>query len=132
MYNIPATSSLFLIMPTEFHFACTGLHCPTGVSGEIQVFGALDYWLRLRVPMEQAIRLYKERVKALGYINSTVKDQIQVLLVLITLLKKYCVCLPCAQRFRYTVCSRSSVSFTCPWRIVFIPLVQFQLTHVTV
>ncbi|KAK3526047.1 hypothetical protein QTP70_012811 [Hemibagrus guttatus] len=48
-----------------------------GVSGEIQVFGALDYWLRLRVPMEQAIHLYKERVRALGYINSTVKDQMQ-------------------------------------------------------
>ncbi|XP_062847506.1 protein fantom isoform X2 [Trichomycterus rosablanca] len=46
-----------------------------GVIGEIQVFGTLDYWLRLRVPMEQAIRLYKERVKALSYINSSFKDQ---------------------------------------------------------
>ncbi|MCJ8735878.1 hypothetical protein PDJAM_G00252510 [Pangasius djambal] len=50
-----------------------------GVSGEIQVFGTLDYWLRLRVPMEQAIRLYKERVKALGYLNFSGKDQIQAL-----------------------------------------------------
>ncbi|XP_027029023.2 protein fantom isoform X1 [Tachysurus fulvidraco] len=48
-----------------------------GVSGEIRVFGTLDYWLRLRVPMEQAIRLYKERVKAVGYINTNVKDQSQ-------------------------------------------------------
>ncbi|XP_051546298.1 protein fantom [Myxocyprinus asiaticus] len=44
-----------------------------GVSEEIQVFGTLEYWLKLRVPMEQAIRLYKERVKALGYINTGMK-----------------------------------------------------------
>ncbi|XP_053497206.1 protein fantom isoform X3 [Ictalurus furcatus] len=48
-----------------------------GVSGEIRVFGTLDYWLRLRVPMEQAIRLYKERDKALGYLSSSGKDQSQ-------------------------------------------------------
>lgn len=31
---------------------------------------SVEYWLRLRVPMEQALRLYKERTKALGYITS--------------------------------------------------------------
>uniref|UniRef100_A0A672QFY7 C2 domain-containing protein n=1 Tax=Sinocyclocheilus grahami TaxID=75366 RepID=A0A672QFY7_SINGR len=45
-----------------------------GVTDEIQVFGALEYWLKLRVPMEQAIRLYKERVKALGYLNTSTSD----------------------------------------------------------
>ncbi|XP_065064438.1 protein fantom-like [Rhopilema esculentum] len=30
----------------------------------------LEYWIRLRVPMEQALRLFKERSKALGYITS--------------------------------------------------------------
>uniref|UniRef100_A0A673G6M1 RPGRIP1 like n=1 Tax=Sinocyclocheilus rhinocerous TaxID=307959 RepID=A0A673G6M1_9TELE len=30
--------------------------------------------LKLRVPMEQAIRLYKERVKALGYLNTSMRD----------------------------------------------------------
>uniref|UniRef100_A0A9J8CNW2 RPGRIP1 like n=1 Tax=Cyprinus carpio carpio TaxID=630221 RepID=A0A9J8CNW2_CYPCA len=45
-----------------------------GVTAEIQVFGALEYWLKLRVPMEQAIRLYKERVKALGYLNTSMRD----------------------------------------------------------
>uniref|UniRef100_A0A673H5K1 C2 domain-containing protein n=1 Tax=Sinocyclocheilus rhinocerous TaxID=307959 RepID=A0A673H5K1_9TELE len=45
-----------------------------GVTDEIQVFGALEYWLKLRVPMEQAIRLYKERVKALGYLNTSMRD----------------------------------------------------------
>jgi len=33
-------------------------------------FAVLEYWLRLRVPMEQALRLYKERSKALGYMTS--------------------------------------------------------------
>ncbi|KAL1247936.1 hypothetical protein QQF64_023312 [Cirrhinus molitorella] len=51
-----------------------------GVTDEIQVFGTLEYWLKLRVPMEQAIRLYKERVKALGYLNTSMRDS-QVLTV---------------------------------------------------
>lgn len=33
-------------------------------------FATLEYWVRLRVPMDQAIRLYRERCKALGYMNS--------------------------------------------------------------
>ncbi|XP_056101710.1 protein fantom [Rhinichthys klamathensis goyatoka] len=45
-----------------------------GVTDAIQVFGTLEYWLKLRVPMEQAIRLYKERVKALGYLNTSARD----------------------------------------------------------
>ncbi|BFZ12751.1 hypothetical protein BsWGS_15789 [Bradybaena similaris] len=42
----------------------------TGVAdGETGIgYGTIDYWVRLRVPMEQALRLYKERTKALGYI----------------------------------------------------------------
>lgn len=32
--------------------------------------GVLEYWARLIVPVDQAFRLYKERVKALGYIAS--------------------------------------------------------------
>ncbi|XP_036431859.1 protein fantom isoform X3 [Colossoma macropomum] len=48
-----------------------------GVSGDIQAFGTLDYWLRLRVPIEQAIRLYKERAKALGFLSSSLRDQSQ-------------------------------------------------------
>lgn len=52
-----------------------------GVTDEIQVFGTLEFWLKLRVPMEQAIRLYKERVKALGYLNTSMRDS-QVLLTI--------------------------------------------------
>lgn len=77
--------------------------CLLGVNGESRVFGTLDYWLRLRVPMEQAIRLYKEKVKALGYLGFSNKDQNQVLLVLNVLLNKYCVfssCTHCSQHRR--------------------------------
>ncbi|XP_063169266.1 protein fantom isoform X2 [Candoia aspera] len=46
-----------------------------GVGSEIQNYGTVEYWVRLRVPMDQAIRLYKERAKALGYIAANLKDQ---------------------------------------------------------
>ncbi|XP_028813484.1 protein fantom [Denticeps clupeoides] len=50
-----------------------------GVIEDVHLFGTLEYWLRLRVPMEQAIRLYKERSKALGYLSSSLRDEHQVL-----------------------------------------------------
>ena len=57
----------------------SGVHCCfSGVTGEVQAFGSVDYWARLRVPMEQAIRLYKERVKALGYLSSANAEDRQV------------------------------------------------------
>jgi len=34
------------------------------------VFGTLEYWARLIVPVDEAFRLYKERTKALGYLAS--------------------------------------------------------------
>uniref|UniRef100_A0A670YPC6 RPGRIP1 like n=1 Tax=Pseudonaja textilis TaxID=8673 RepID=A0A670YPC6_PSETE len=43
--------------------------------GQIQNYGTVEYWVRLRVPMDQAMRLYKERAKALGYIAANLKDQ---------------------------------------------------------
>lgn len=48
------------------------------MAGEVQSFGSVEYWVRLRVPMEQAIRLYKERVKALGYLSSAFNAEQQV------------------------------------------------------
>uniref|UniRef100_A0A674I2R2 RPGRIP1 like n=1 Tax=Terrapene triunguis TaxID=2587831 RepID=A0A674I2R2_9SAUR len=45
-----------------------------GNGGHIPNYGTVDYWVRLRVPMDQAIRLYKERSKALGYITSNLKE----------------------------------------------------------
>uniref|UniRef100_A0A8C5AEI7 C2 domain-containing protein n=1 Tax=Gadus morhua TaxID=8049 RepID=A0A8C5AEI7_GADMO len=41
-----------------------------GVSGEVQCFGSLEFWMRLKVPMQQTLRLYRERLSALGYINT--------------------------------------------------------------
>lgn len=42
-----------------------------GVRGDSEKYGTIEYWFRLRVAMAQAIRLYKERAKALGYITSS-------------------------------------------------------------
>jgi protein fantom len=38
---------------------------------DIGTFGAIEYWVRLRVPMEQAFRLLKEKMKAQGYLVTT-------------------------------------------------------------
>ncbi|XP_025924553.1 protein fantom isoform X4 [Apteryx rowi] len=48
-----------------------------GIKGNIQNYGTIEYWIRLRVPMDQAIRLYKERSKALGYITSNFREREQ-------------------------------------------------------
>ncbi|XP_028727340.1 protein fantom isoform X2 [Peromyscus leucopus] len=44
-----------------------------GTKRDTPDFGTVEYWFRLRVPMDQAIRLYRERAKALGYITSNFK-----------------------------------------------------------
>ncbi|XP_066569510.1 protein fantom [Amia ocellicauda] len=41
-----------------------------GVGSNVKACGTAEYWLRLRIPMDQAVRLYRERVKALGYLAS--------------------------------------------------------------
>ncbi|XP_048736763.2 protein fantom-like isoform X2 [Ostrea edulis] len=53
----------------------------TGLDGEGagMGFGVVEYWIRLRVPMEQALRLYKERTKALGYVMSNQKAATEAL-----------------------------------------------------
>uniref|UniRef100_A0A8C3GN55 RPGRIP1 like n=1 Tax=Cairina moschata TaxID=8855 RepID=A0A8C3GN55_CAIMO len=48
-----------------------------GIKGNIQNYGTVEYWIRLRVPMDQAISLYKERSKALGYITSSFREHEQ-------------------------------------------------------
>uniref|UniRef100_A0A670J0N9 RPGRIP1 like n=1 Tax=Podarcis muralis TaxID=64176 RepID=A0A670J0N9_PODMU len=50
--------------------------------GDVRNYGTVEYWVRLRVPMDQAIRLYKERAKALGYITTNLKDQASSTLLL--------------------------------------------------
>ncbi|NXI61900.1 FTM protein, partial [Anseranas semipalmata] len=48
-----------------------------GIEGNIQNYGTIEYWIRLRVPMDQAVSLYKERSKALGYITSNFREHDQ-------------------------------------------------------
>ncbi|NXJ62846.1 FTM protein, partial [Rostratula benghalensis] len=48
-----------------------------GVKESIHNYGTVEYWIRLRVPMDQAILLYKERSKALGYITSNLRERKQ-------------------------------------------------------
>ncbi|XP_078607511.1 protein fantom-like isoform X2 [Branchiostoma floridae x Branchiostoma japonicum] len=58
-------------------FNTTYLTSPEGVN-----FGTVEYWIRLRVPMDQALRLFKERTKALGYIAANERATQQALQVL--------------------------------------------------
>ena len=51
------------------------LHLSAGVSGEVQCFGSLEFWMRLKVPMQQTLRLYRERLSALGYVNTALKEE---------------------------------------------------------
>ncbi|XP_075571323.1 protein fantom isoform X2 [Pelecanus crispus] len=48
-----------------------------GIKGNVQNYGTVEYWIRLRVPMDQAISLYKERSKALGYATSDFREHEQ-------------------------------------------------------
>ncbi|KAG1692944.1 Protein fantom [Nymphon striatum] len=46
------------------------------------VMGMLEFWCRLKIPMEQAVRLFKERGKALGYIavnRNTTRSALSIL-----------------------------------------------------
>ncbi|KAM6324726.1 protein fantom isoform 2-T2 [Podargus strigoides] len=46
-----------------------------GIKGNAENYGTIEYWIRLRVPMDQAITLYKERSKALRYITSNFRER---------------------------------------------------------
>ncbi|XP_065520195.1 protein fantom isoform X2 [Lathamus discolor] len=48
-----------------------------GIKGNIQNYGTVEYWIRLRIPMDQAISLYKERSKALGYLTASFREHEQ-------------------------------------------------------
>ncbi|XP_061221057.1 protein fantom isoform X2 [Neopsephotus bourkii] len=48
-----------------------------GIKGNIQNYGTVEYWIRLRIPMDQAICLYKERSKALGYLTASFREHEQ-------------------------------------------------------
>ncbi|XP_014111905.1 PREDICTED: protein fantom isoform X4 [Pseudopodoces humilis] len=46
-------------------------------TGHIQNYGTVEYWIRLQVPMDQAIIPYKQRSKALGYITPSFREHEQ-------------------------------------------------------
>ncbi|XP_015481616.1 protein fantom isoform X3 [Parus major] len=46
-------------------------------TGHIQNYGTVEYWIRLQVPMDQAIIPYKQRSKALGYIMPSFREHEQ-------------------------------------------------------
>ncbi|XP_005046292.1 PREDICTED: protein fantom isoform X2 [Ficedula albicollis] len=48
-----------------------------GKTGHIQNYGTVEYWIRLQVPMDQAIIPYKQRSKALGYITPRFREHEQ-------------------------------------------------------
>uniref|UniRef100_A0A8C3RFC9 RPGRIP1 like n=1 Tax=Cyanoderma ruficeps TaxID=181631 RepID=A0A8C3RFC9_9PASS len=48
-----------------------------GKTGHIQNYGTVEYWIRLQVPMDQAIIPYKQRSKALGYITHSFREHEQ-------------------------------------------------------
>ncbi|XP_059715649.1 protein fantom isoform X2 [Haemorhous mexicanus] len=48
-----------------------------GKTGHIQNYGTVEYWIRLQVPMDQAIIPYKQRSKDLGYIMPSFKEHKQ-------------------------------------------------------
>ncbi|KAK9516073.1 hypothetical protein VZT92_024034 [Zoarces viviparus] len=49
-----------------------------GVSEETRSFGSVDYWLRLKVPMTETFRLYREKVKVSGHVGATLNQDSQV------------------------------------------------------
>uniref|UniRef100_A0A8C8H892 C2 domain-containing protein n=1 Tax=Oncorhynchus tshawytscha TaxID=74940 RepID=A0A8C8H892_ONCTS len=77
-FTTVAVGQLRLSQLLENNSKTHGIVQLVGVAGEVQSFGSVEYWVRLRVPMEQAIRLYKERVKALGYLSSAFNAEQQV------------------------------------------------------
>ncbi|XP_068579629.1 protein fantom isoform X2 [Cebidichthys violaceus] len=49
-----------------------------GVSEETRSFGSVDYWLRLKVPMTETFRLYREKVKVSGHVGATLNQDSRV------------------------------------------------------
>ncbi|XP_021379187.1 protein fantom-like isoform X2 [Mizuhopecten yessoensis] len=80
--TIAACQLVFKEIFNKTHGRIHGTATLTGVdsSGGAGIgFGSVEYWIRLRVPMDQALRLYKERTKALGYVTSNEKAATEAL-----------------------------------------------------
>ena len=51
---------------------------PSASSVGLTSVGSVDYWLRLRLPMTETLRLYKDRLKAVGHIHTALHEEAQV------------------------------------------------------
>ncbi|KAK3603408.1 hypothetical protein CHS0354_009388 [Potamilus streckersoni] len=79
--TLAACQLIFREIFDKTHGRIHGTATLSGVAGDLTGvgFGTVEYWIRLRVPMEQALRLYKERTKALGYMASNMRATDQAL-----------------------------------------------------
>ncbi|XP_068871953.1 protein fantom isoform X8 [Aphelocoma coerulescens] len=68
--------NLFEIHISKVIFSSEAVHT-FGKRGHIQNYGTIEYWIRLQVPMDQAIILYRQRSKALGYITHSFREHEQ-------------------------------------------------------
>ncbi|XP_071425521.1 protein fantom-like [Pithys albifrons albifrons] len=48
-----------------------------GKTGHVENYGTIEYWIRLQVPMDQAVIPYKETSKALGFVTSNFREHEQ-------------------------------------------------------
>ncbi|CAD5117963.1 DgyrCDS6705 [Dimorphilus gyrociliatus] len=56
------------------------VHLTASMPGEDAIsFGIVEFWMRLRVPLEEAFNLYKQRIKSKGYIASNIESAGQAL-----------------------------------------------------
>uniref|UniRef100_A0A8C9VR97 RPGRIP1 like n=1 Tax=Scleropages formosus TaxID=113540 RepID=A0A8C9VR97_SCLFO len=74
-FRTVAACQLRLHHVLDFNGKVSGSAPLIGVTGEVQSFGTVEYWLRLRLPVDQALRLYQERVKALGFLSSSHREK---------------------------------------------------------
>ncbi|KAM9268728.1 protein fantom isoform 2-T4 [Cariama cristata] len=76
-YETVATCQLKFHEVLENNGKIYGTASLVGIKGNIENYGTLEYWIRLQVPVDQGISLYKERSKALGYITSNFREREQ-------------------------------------------------------
>ncbi|NWS61761.1 FTM protein, partial [Chunga burmeisteri] len=76
-YETVATCQLRFHEVLENNEKIYGTASLVGIKGNIENYGTLEYWIRLQVPVDQGISLYKERSKALGYITSNFREREQ-------------------------------------------------------
>ncbi|XP_041794749.1 protein fantom [Chelmon rostratus] len=73
-----ATGQLRLQQLLERDGKVHGTAALVGTSDELRSFGSLDYCLRLRIPMTETVHLFKEKVKAVGYVHAALNGDAQL------------------------------------------------------